>query len=70
MLVIGTSAMVQPAASLPLVALQNGAYVVEINPQPTPLSDAVDEAICQPATIGLPKWWRYWQQEGSQHAMR
>ncbi|HNB55027.1 MAG TPA: Sir2 family NAD-dependent protein deacetylase, partial [Anaerolineales bacterium] len=35
---IGTSALVQPAASLPVAALQNGAIVVEINPIPTPLS--------------------------------
>lgn len=35
---IGTSALVQPAASLPFAALQNGAIVIEINPTPTPLS--------------------------------
>ena len=68
MLVIGTSALVQPAASLPLVALQCGAYVVEINPQPTPLSDTVDKVIRQPAALGLPEWWRRWQQGDSGHA--
>jgi NAD-dependent deacetylase len=31
MLVIGTSAVVQPAASLPYLAKQNGAAVIEIN---------------------------------------
>ena len=31
MLVIGTSAVVQPAASLPFVAQQNGARIVEVN---------------------------------------
>jgi len=31
MLVIGTSAVVQPAASLPYVAKQHGATVVEVN---------------------------------------
>ena len=36
---IGTSTLVQPAASLPLVALNSGACVIEINPTPTPLSD-------------------------------
>lgn len=35
---IGTSALVYPAANLPLIALKAGATVVEINPQPTPLS--------------------------------
>ena len=35
---IGTSALVYPAAELPFAALNAGATVVEINPQPTPLS--------------------------------
>lgn len=35
---IGTSSMVQPAASLPYVALNAGAIVIEINPVPTALS--------------------------------
>ena len=35
---IGTSAVVHPAASLPLIALQRGAYVVEINIEPTALT--------------------------------
>ena len=64
MLVIGTSALVNPAASLPLIALERGAYLVEINPQPTPLSDAVDEVIRRPAADALPAWWRAWQAEG------
>jgi NAD-dependent deacetylase len=58
MLVVGTSAVVEPAASLPLLALQRGAQVIEINPQPTPLSPAVDEAIREPAAMALPRWWR------------
>lgn len=36
---IGTSALVQPAASLPIAAHQYGVTTVEINPQPTPVSD-------------------------------
>lgn len=40
---IGTSAVVYPAASLPLAAKDAGAYLVEINPEPTPLTDRVDE---------------------------
>lgn len=35
---IGTSGLVQPAASLPYIAQQHGAVVVEINPDTTPLS--------------------------------
>jgi NAD-dependent deacetylase len=38
---IGTSSLVYPAAELPFTALRGGATVVEINPQPTPLSDYV-----------------------------
>jgi len=35
---IGTSTLVQPAASLPFIALNAGAVVVEVNPVPTSLS--------------------------------
>ena len=38
MFVVGTSAVVHPAASLPLAALEAGATVVEVNPEPTPLT--------------------------------
>jgi NAD-dependent deacetylase len=41
MFVVGTSAFVQPAASLPLAAVEAGATVVEINPEPTPLTSVV-----------------------------
>ena len=44
-LVIGTSALVQPAASLPLLAKQNGGRLIEINPVPTPLSGLADLTI-------------------------
>jgi NAD-dependent deacetylase len=39
---VGTSAIVQPAASLPFTALRGGAYVVEVNIEPTPLTSSVD----------------------------
>ena len=42
---IGTSAVVHPAASLPLIAKRNNSYVVEINYEPTVISDIVDESI-------------------------
>jgi len=41
-LVIGTSAVVQPAASLPLTAAEAGAKIVEVNPNPTPLTPSSD----------------------------
>ncbi len=37
---IGTSGVVEPAASLPFIALQNGAMVIEVNPEETPLSES------------------------------
>lgn len=42
MLVVGTSAVVQPAASFALWARQYGAKLVEINPDPTPLTPHCD----------------------------
>jgi NAD-dependent deacetylase len=52
---IGTSALVQPAASLPIEALQYGATVVEINPQRTPLSPHVTFHLHGPSGIILPE---------------
>src|SRR2546426_1068646 len=40
LLVVGTSGLVQPAAQLPLIAREAGATVIEVNPDPTELSDA------------------------------
>jgi NAD-dependent deacetylase len=42
MLVVGTSAVVQPAASMPLLAKQAGALVIEVNPDETPLTPFAD----------------------------
>ena len=42
---IGTSGVVQPAASIPQVARQNGAYVVEINIEETVMSPQIDESL-------------------------
>ncbi len=42
MLIIGTSGLVQPAASLGRLAKQRGAFVAEINLEPTPQSDFYD----------------------------
>ena len=57
MLVIGTSAIVQPAASLPMIALRNGAHLIEFNPGETPLSPHVHEVLRRPAAEVLPQWW-------------
>jgi NAD-dependent deacetylase len=42
-LVIGTSAVVQPAAYIPVIAKQSGAVVIEINAEPTPLTGQVSD---------------------------
>lgn len=52
---IGTSAVVQPAASLPLEAKNAGAYVVEINSEPTVISRLMDESIRGKAGEILPQ---------------
>lgn len=51
---IGTSSLVHPAAALPLRALEAGAVVVEINPDPTPLSEAAHFLLRGPAGEVLP----------------
>lgn len=51
---IGTSSLVQPAASLPLIALQNNIPTVEINPSPTPITTQVTYALPGPAGEILP----------------
>lgn len=52
---IGTSAVVYPAAELPLVARESGAYVVEINPEETPLSGYMHETIREPSGTAMPE---------------
>jgi NAD-dependent deacetylase len=44
-IVIGSSLVVQPAASMPLVAKRNGAKLVIINRDPTPYDDMADSVI-------------------------
>ena len=53
-LVVGTSSLVYPAASLQTTALQAGAHVVEINPDRTPFSSAASEHLAGPAGVVLP----------------
>ena len=54
-LVIGTSGLVYPAAGLPEIAKSAGAFVCEINPEPTPLSNLCDEVISGRAGEVLPQ---------------
>ena len=43
MLVVGTSAVVQPAAMIPVIAKDNGAKIIEINPERTPLTHEISD---------------------------
>ena len=55
LLVIGTSAVVYPAASLVPLAKQSGATVVEINPGPTPFTPQAHFALAVAAGTVLPE---------------
>jgi len=55
LLVVGTSALVYPAADVPRHALSTGCYVVEVNPEPTPLSQLVHATFRERAAAVLPR---------------
>jgi NAD-dependent deacetylase len=52
-LIIGTSGVVEPAASLARLAKQKGAFVIEINPKETPLSSIADLSLRTSAREGM-----------------
>ena len=52
--VIGTSGLVYPAAGIPEIAKAAGAYVCEVNPEPTPLSALCAEVLMGKAGEVLP----------------
>ncbi len=54
LLVVGTSAVVYPAAALPSTAREAGAKVAEINPEPTPLTPLADFVLRSAAGVALP----------------
>ena len=53
-LCVGTSTVVEPAASLPFLALDAGARVIEVNPQPTPLTGRASVSLRGTAGAILP----------------
>jgi NAD-dependent deacetylase len=55
LLSIGTSGLVEPAASLPLAALEAGAIVIEVNPQSTPLTTRATVSLRGAAGTILPR---------------
>jgi NAD-dependent deacetylase len=55
MLVIGTSVVVYPAASIPITAKEKGAIIIEINTEPTLMTNQIsDYLICGPAGEIIP----------------
>ncbi len=55
LVVVGTSGLVYPAAGLPDFALAAGAVVIEVNPEPTPLSSDATLTIRESASTALPR---------------
>ena len=54
MLVVGTSAVVYPAAGLPLVVKRGGGVLVEVNPLRSELSQLCDVCVRAPSGEALP----------------
>jgi NAD-dependent deacetylase len=54
LVVVGTSGIVYPAAGLPDLALAKGAVVIEVNPEPTPLSSRATIRVPEKASTALP----------------
>ena len=48
-MVVGTSGMVAPASYLPVVAKKTGGFIVEINPEQTPLSEGFADRVLRGA---------------------
>jgi NAD-dependent deacetylase len=54
-LVVGTSAVVYPAAAVPDVVSAHGGAVIEVNPEPTPLTERAWASLPGPAATILPR---------------
>lgn len=54
MLIIGTSGLVHPAASLPYLAKQHGAKIIEVNPNESALTEIADLFLKGPSAQILP----------------
>jgi NAD-dependent deacetylase len=52
---VGTSSVVYPAAGLADLAKDNGALIVEINPNPTSIASNFDFAIAEKSGLVLPE---------------
>ena len=54
-IVIGTSAVVFPAAQIPFIVCNHGGKVIEVNLEPTPVTDTANVSIFEKCGIVLPK---------------
>lgn len=54
MIIVGTSLVVSPANQLPLYAKQNGAVLIEVNPERTIMSSEMDLSVRETAVKALP----------------
>ena len=52
---VGTSAVVYPAAEFPVIAYRRGAKQIEVNPQETPLSDLCAAVLRAPSVRRCPQ---------------
>jgi NAD-dependent deacetylase len=55
MLLVGTSAVVYPAAGFPIDVKRSGGTLIEINPNETPLTEMSDIVVRAPAGESLPR---------------
>jgi len=60
-LTIGTSAAVYPAASLPEIAIESGAEVIEINPEATPFTARATHSVRESAGTAVPVIYQEWK---------
>jgi NAD-dependent protein deacetylase/lipoamidase len=54
MVMVGTSGVVYPAASLPALAKRRGARLIVVNPHPSDLDDLADVRVGEPSAVALP----------------
>ncbi len=63
-IVVGTSAVVYPAAYLPVVAKERGAFLIEVNPEDTPISEIADVVIREKASVGMKRVYEMLKERG------
>jgi NAD-dependent deacetylase len=62
MLLVGTSAVVYPAAGFPVEVKTSGGKLIEVNPNETPLTEISDVVLRAPAGVSLPRVFQRLQQ--------